>query len=278
MPQKTRPRSSTKSGLLKQKRRSRLRLSFILVFTALCLVGPWLAPLAGDPQKTQGMAFSTGSAWGLGLDYLGRPIAAELLAGGRDLLLAALSAALLSQVVGLGLGLWLATRARGQAIISFLLDTVLIVPFTVISLIAYQLAGSSLYALIPVAAVLIAPPIARYYQATAEPLLRTGFYEQAIVAGDSRFAALWREVVPVLLRPILTDLGLGLIGGVYILSTVSYLGASSKRAFLWPAMVSQNVGGFVLNPWATLAPLIAIILLTVPLNLFVDDLWEDRHD
>lgn len=242
------------------------------------IVAPWLAPLAGDPRTTAAFAYATGGPAALGHDYLGRPVLPQLLEGGRALLLAAFATAVCSQGAGLALGLWLASRARGSAAARFALDVVLVVPAIVGSLVAYQVAGASLAAIIPVATALTLPFTSRYYRAAAEPLLGTAFFEQARVAGDRTGVAVVREVVPVLLRPILADLGLAMIAALYLMATISFLGTSNNEtSFLWPTMVARNLDGLTLNPWAVLAPLSAMVALTVTVNVFVNSLGG-RHD
>lgn len=253
--------------------------TLVLVILTATAVAPWLAHLAGDGYTTSAFAFSTGGPGGFGYDYLGRPVLPQLLAGGRALLLAAAGTAVVSQLLGLAVGLWLATRAKGSAVLRFVLDVALVLPLVVTSLIAYTLAGSSLYATIPITTALTVPFTSRYYQANAEPLLRSPFFEQARVAGDRLSLALVREIVPVLARPILTDLGLATITAIYLMSTISFLGASSIEAgFLWPTMAAKNLSGMALNPWATLAPLGLIVALTVPLNMLTDALGAKNHE
>ncbi len=259
------------------KRSTKILGVITLVIGGLTAIAPWFADRFGDPKRSIATSFDTGGPLGLGFDYLGRPIAPQLFEGGRALLLAALAAAVLSQLVGLGMGLWMAAKSIGSPALRFGLDVLLLIPAIVTSLIAFYLAGSNLYAVIPITAVLTLPFSSRYYQANAEPLLRSGFYQHALVAGDSVAVALVREVIPVLKRPILTDLGYSIIGAVYLMATVSFLGSAADTAgFLWPRMVSDNLAGIELNPWACLAPLLAIMALTVPLNLMVDSLGGDE--
>ncbi|QCT38582.1 ABC transporter permease subunit [Arachnia propionica] len=248
-----------------------------LLMVLVTVAAPWLAPAIGDSAATTAFAYSTGGPGGLGHDYLGRPVLPQLLEGGRALLVAALLTAVVSQGVGLAAGLWLATRARGAWFVRFVLDVVLVTPMIVASLVVYQRAGASLYATIPIATALTLPFTSRYYRAAAEPLLGAAFFEQARVAGDRTSVALVREVVPVLLRPVLADLGLATITALYLMATISFLGTTAAESgFLWPTMVSRNLDGLGLNPWAVLAPLGAMVALTVPVNLFVDALGGRR--
>mgnify|MGYP001670580623 CR=1 FL=1 len=196
-----------------------------LLMVLVTVAAPWLAPAIGDSAATTAFAYSTGGPGGLGHDYLGRPVLPQLLEGGRALLIAALLTAVVSQGVGLAAGLWLATRARGAWFARFVLDVVLVTPMIVASLVVYQRAGASLYATIPIATALTLPFTSRYYRAAAEPLLGAAFFEQARVAGDRLPTVCAREIVPVLARPILTECGLGFISAVYLMATVSFLGA-----------------------------------------------------
>lgn len=249
---------------------------FILVLI-ITLLGPSFSMFLGDGTKSSAMAYSTGGTLGLGFDYLGRPIAPQLLSGGRTLILASTVSAIISQITGLVIGLWLASTPVGSKIIEFFLDVLLILPMIAVSLAYYHLAGSSIYATIPIAILLTTPFNSRFYHANAKPLLKAPFYQQALVAGDSKLKALFREVIPVMAKSIINDLGLSVITSIYLLSTVTFLGTSSTdKGFMWPTMVSRNLPGLGLNIWASLAPIIAIGLLTIPLNIIIDS-WRRNN-
>ena len=243
------------------RRSLRIRSAVVTLVVAATLLGPFAADSVGDGSSSSAFAYATGGPMGLGYDYLGRPVAPQLLAGGQALVLTAALAVVLSQALALAVGMWMAVGGRAVALVRFGLDVLLIVPMVVVALIAFRTTGSSLVAAIPVVVVLNLPFATRYYQAAAEPLLSTGFAEQARVAGDRTSVALVREVVPVLLRPVLADLGLATITALYLMATISFLGTTAAESgFLWPV----------------LAPLGAMVALTVPVNLFVDALGGRR--
>lgn len=251
-------------------------LGTFLFVAAAALFAPFVPNYGEAATKTMAFAYQTGGIWGMGYDYLGRPIAAQLMQGGQQLLLASLATALFSQGLGMAIGLWLSTKPPIEKGVSLLLDALLILPMTVVALVAYSSAGSSLYATIPITTMLSIPFTSRYYRANAQPLLQTAFVEQAQVAGEAMPKIMIREVVPILMRSIRTDLGQAFITAMYLLTTVSFLGAGTEEVgFLWSTMVAKNLPGLGLNPWATTAPILAIIAITVPLNLFIDAVEED---
>lgn len=240
----------------------------LVLLLASSVICPALAPYTGDPHKTVAMAFQTGGPLGLGYDYLGRPILPQLLLGGRSLFIASLITATLSLVLSIAAGLVLASTRYVSSVLRFLLDALLIIPVVVGSLIGFTISKGNLYAIIPITVVLSIPFMSRYYQSLVTPLMQSAFFEQARVAGDSTFKALIREILPVLIRTVFTDFGVLFISAVYVLTTVTFIsGKSQAEVFLWSSMASSNLPGIALNPWATIAPVICILLLTVPLNL-----------
>lgn len=250
---------------------ARVWLTGFLFIALLTFLMPFWPGASEAAEKTTAFAYSPGGPGGLGYDYLGRPIGAQLLVGGRALLIVSLVCAIVSQTVGMTVGLWMAARPRQRHYARLPLDVLLVLPMSVVALIAYRGIGASLYASIPVTAALSVPFTSRFYLSHAEPLVRSAFFEQALVAGDSMRTALVREVVPVLLRSFLTDLGQTFITAMYLSATVSFLGAGvDSKSFLWSTMIAKNLPGLALNPWAVFAPMAAILLLTLPANLFVD--------
>lgn len=252
---------------------SRFWLTVFLLISLLTLLAP-LWPGAGEAaEKSTAFAFSKGGWFGMGHDYIGRPIGAQLLLGGRELIIVSMVCAIVSQAVGMAVGLWLAAHPRYVKAVQFPLDIVLVLPMSIVALIVYRGVGSSLYAAIPITTVLSVPFTSRYYLSNAEPLVRSAFFEQARVAGDSLALAVAREIVPVLLRTILTDLGQGFITAMYLSATVSFLGGSvDGSSFLWSTMVSKNLPGLALNPMGVFAPILAILAITMPVNLFIDSM------
>lgn len=250
--------------------------SFVLI-ALLTLVAPFWPGAATAASKTVAFAYAPGGWFNLGYDYLGRPIGAQLLLGGRELLLVSIICALTSQITGMAVGLWMAVRPKQRKYLQFPLDILLVMPMSIVALIAYRGIGASLYGAIPITTILSVPFTSRYYLSNAEPLVKSVFFEQARVAGDSLKLAIVREIIPILSKSIFTDLGQTFITAIYISTTVSFLGADAgSSSFLWSTMISKNLPGLGLNPYAVFAPIIAILLLTLPINLAVDSMEKKR--
>lgn len=248
--------------------------AFVFVLAALfTLVSPLFASQFGDALSSESMAFSQGGPLGLGYDYIGRPIAPQLLSGGQDLFAASVLTALLSRILGFWTGVCLADKNQKARILRLILDVFLVLPMAVVSLASYQAFNGSVYAVIPAVCVLTLPFSSRYYSELVRPVLQSSYFTYAKLREASFIRLILREVLPVLAKNILTDLSQAFISAIYMLSSVTFLGnLANQGTFVWPQMVAANLSGFALNPWACLAPLAAILLLTVPLGNCIDAL------
>ena len=67
-----------------------------------------------------------------------------------------------------------------------------------------------------------------------------------------------------------------MISTVYLMSTYP-LGIANNNNVFMANMVMQNLSGLTLNPYATLMPIFAIVWLTIPLNILIDQFSNRRR-
>jgi peptide/nickel transport system permease protein len=81
------------------------------------------------------------------------------------------------------------------------------------------------------------------------------------------------EILPNMIHPMLTDLGLRFGWAVLLLSSLSFLGLGVQppNADLG-SLVRENISGLAEGAPAVLMPAVAIALLTVGVNLLIDSL------
>lgn len=257
---------------------SKFYLSLFLIMASFALFAPCFLFLFEKPFASVSFAYArTGMLFGY--DAIGRAILPQVLVGGRDLLLAALISAVISRGLGLAFGLYFQGKSRLKTFIRFLFDCLLVVPVALVSLASYEAFKGSVYAIIPIASILTVPFNSRYYEALAAPIFKSSFYEYRSLYEPSKLKLLFQEVVPILLKNILVDIASSFISSIYMLSSISFISSSGgANSFLWSKMLSENLAGFVLNPCASLVPLILIVLLCAPLNFFVDSIQRQNYD
>ncbi|MBG6086034.1 ABC transporter permease subunit [Actinomadura viridis] len=239
-------------------------LVLVAVPLVLAVAGPWLAPEASG----RGPAFTTDGL--LGTDFAGRDVWREVLLGGRNLILVALTATAGAYLLGVPWGLAAATARRAaDELLMRPLDMLLAVPsLLLLTLLATIGSGTVLVG----ALVLVhLPDIARVTRAAALDAANGTAIEAMRLQGETR----WRTGVLFVgrsaLRTLVTDVGTRLTGTLYLVAAAAFLGIGvSPDTADWAVMIDRNRDGLFLNPWSVLAPALLIVMLTVGLNLAFD--------
>lgn len=245
-----------------------LRILPALLLTLVAVAGPWLAPHAIDAPLTAPYAEPGGPA-PLGGDQLGRDVLTRLLAGGRDLIITSLLIAALVTAAAAVLGTVGALRPAVGRIIDRAADVLMLLPPVLgILLIALSWPDGGRLAVMSAAVALGVPYAVRLVTAAAAPVVATGYIEAAAVGGERLWYLVVREVLPNLRATLLALFGLRFVAAVYVVSTAGFLQVGPQPpAADWALMIRENSGGTLLNPWAVLAPSIAIALLAMSVNL-----------
>ncbi|WP_280467266.1 ATP-binding cassette domain-containing protein [Nocardia cyriacigeorgica] len=243
-----------------------------VVVVVLALLGPSLAVRGGE--QPVGIPFSgpSGDAW-LGTDRLGRDVLSRLLYGGWGLLLTAAVIAVVVTLVASVLGAVAALRPRAGAVIELGMDFVILLPAVLgILLVLTSWPDAGVAGLIVLALLFGAPYCARVFAAAAAGVASSGYVEAAQAAGETLPHLVFREMMPNLREVFATQLGLRFVTGVYLVATASFLQLpTTLGATNWAVMVRDNTSGLLLNPWAALAPSLAIAVVAVSVNLAVSE-------
>lgn len=249
-------------------------IGLLLVVMLLAFIGPFI-PL--DGVRTVAPPYSPpGADLLLGSDGLGRNVLARLLHGGGGLLLVALGATATAMAVGLVLGLVLSIRSWFTTAIRAAVDVVLVIPPLLIMLVLIFGLGGGISTMFLITAAVTVPFVARYVRTLVAPLLEADFVLAARLAGDGWIRVATREIVPNLTGPLLADAGTRFIGALYIVASAGFLGFNPLGGDGdWATMIQANLDGLGRNPWASLAPALAVVLLTIPANLLADR-WTRR--
>ncbi|MFJ8596959.1 ABC transporter permease [Streptomyces sp. NPDC093598] len=245
-----------------------LRTLPALLLVLLAVAGPWLAPHAIDAPITAPYA-EAGDGAPLGGDQLGRDVWTRLLAGGRALIATSLVVAALVTVTAAVLGTVAAVRPGIGRAIDRAADVLMLLPPVLgILLVALSWPAGGRLALIAAAYVLGVPYAVRLVAAAAAPVVASGYVEAAAAGGERLGHLVVREVLPNLRATLLALFGLRFVAAVYVVATAGFLQVGPQPpAADWALMIRENAGGILLNPWAVLAPSIAIGLLAMSVNL-----------
>ncbi|WP_241564130.1 ABC transporter permease subunit [Nonomuraea polychroma] len=237
---------------------------FGVVAGAALLVALGGEAMAGHDPTAIVAAPWTGIAPGLplGADGLGRDVLARVLAGGRELTLTSLAAALMASALGVVGGLWAGwSQGRAARAVAGAADLLLALPLLLLALlVVVALPGP---AAVIAGTVLGGTPLTLRVVADATAASRhAGYVEAALSRGEGGASVLLREVLPAHAGLVGADLGQRLVLAVQLAAALNVLGfGPAPPAPDWAAMLRENLQGLVLNPAATVAPTVALAVL-----------------
>lgn len=272
------PVNDKASAVAPRKRRFSLSVGGVIGLLIVCFwalmafIGPLIAPHDANTLIGDDFFGPLSREFPLGTDYLGRDILSRLLYGAPYTIGLALLATLLACTAGVVLGL-VAAASGGwvDALISRTQDALIAIPNKIFALLMVASFGSSVPLLLVMAAFAYMPGSFRIARAVAVNVMTTDFVRVARTRGEAMPYIIFIEVLPNMLRPVLTDFGLRFVYVVLLLSAMSFLGLGIQPPDAdWGSLVRENIEGLGQGAPAVLAPAVAIATLTMGVNLLID--------
>ncbi len=243
----------------------------IAIYAFFAIFAPWLAPFAEN--DVIGKAYEQSSATSiLGTDQIGRDLYSRLIYGARNTIGIALVTTLVSFLFGGSLGV-LAALKRGwlDQGISRVVDAFLAIPVLIFALMMLAVVGKSVINLVVILALLDATRVFRLSRAVALNAVVMDYVESAKLRGEGMGWIVFKEIVPNILPPLITEFGLRFCFVFLTISALSFLGVGIQPPTAdWGSMVAENKTLITFGNPAPLYPAAAIALLTVAVNFVVD--------
>lgn len=239
----------------------------------LAVIGPWLTPWLPGQHGSGGIFGAISWQHPLGTDFLGRDMLNRILVGARYTIGVALPATLGASLAGTTLGILAASRGGAlDAVLSRGMDMLITFPSLIFSMVVVAGFGSSVLILILTAAIIYTPGCYRIMRAIAVDIEATDFVRAARARGEGNLAIMLGEILPNMVAPLLTDFGLRFVFIVLLLSSLSFLGLGIQPPQAdWGGLVRENIEGLSVGAPAVIAPAVAIAVLTVAVNLLIDN-------
>ncbi|MFP4589488.1 MAG: ABC transporter permease [Candidatus Bipolaricaulota bacterium] len=252
-------------------------LSIVILIGLLALFAPFIAPY--HPIKDTSFINSLESpSWDylFGTDRMGRDILSRVIFGTRIALLIGLVTQTLNTFIGTTLGLiagftkgWLDDAIMG------LVNVVLSTPVIVLALALMVLLGPGLVNIIIALGIVNWAYTCRIARSETLSTVEKGFVEAAHASGASPLRIIFKHILPAIAGPVLVVATLGAGDAILIGASLSFLGVGVQPPQPgWGLMVNQGLDFIWTAPWMTLFPGVAIMILTLGLNLFGDGLRD----
>ena len=212
----------------------------------------------------------------LGTDDLGRDIWCRLLYGGRTSVLTGLIVALITAVVGVGIGL--VSGYFGGVVETLLMrftDIMLSFPFLIVAIAIMAALGSSQRNIILALAIVGWPRFARLTRGQVLAVKQSEYVESARVAGFGNLRIILNHILPNCMGPIIIQATLAVGGAILSAASLTYLGLGADAAAPdWGIMLSQGRNYLQLAPYLTTIPGIAISVTVLAMNWIGDGLRD----
>ena len=253
-----------------------LGLALVALVVFCGLFADWVAPY--DPFKINVPAmFSPPSAAHLmGTDNLGRDIFSRILKGSQIALLVGVSSILISQVIGLALGLIAGYGPRwldNGLILVF--DAIYSFPSVVLGAVAMAIVGPSMYMLMAVVVIIQTPAYARLVRTATLAKKNSDFVlaERSLGAGPARI--LVRHILPNIVGPLFIIGSMDIPTVVTLEAGLTYLGLGlPPPAPSWGRILEEGYRFIRDAPWIVVAGGIPLIVTTLGFTFLGESLRD----
>lgn len=249
----------------------------LLILVALALLAPVIAPYHpywdGDLHYSE---LSPSWQYWMGTDAYGRDVLSRVLYGAR----VSLSVGLVTQLVNTMIGILLGLTAGyfggwWDDLVSAATNMMLSIPSLIFALAIMALLGPGLTNIIIALSLTNWSYTCRITRSQTLAAKHLGYVRAGHALGFSHARIMLTQVLPNILGPILVIATLGIGSAILMEASLSFLGLGVQPPEpSWGSMLSNGVELFLIAPWASIFPGIALFLTVLSLNLTGDGLRD----
>lgn len=246
----------------------------LLIVAGMALAAPLVAthdPYTQDLRN--GLQPPSGDHW-LGTDKQGRDTWSRIVYGARPTLAGALFVVLLSELIGVPLGL-LSGYFGGQVdnIIMRILDMLLAFPALLLAILIVATFDRGLTYTVLALGIVYIPAIARVVRSVTLVQRHQLYIEAAQATGARKRNILFRHLLPNVMSPILVHSSVDLAYAILDIAALSFLGLGIQPPEPdWGSMLAEGRSFLLLSPYVSIFSGLAIMLTVIAFNLVGDGL------
>ncbi|MGZ5155444.1 MAG: ABC transporter permease [Caldimonas sp.] len=250
--------------------------ALLLIAVAVIAVGaPWFAGY--DPQDIDPLARLQPPSveHRFGTDALGRDVFSRAVWGGRVSLVVGITVALLSTVIGVGLGLLAGFVRPVEGFVMRVMDGLMAIPGILLAIALMAVTRASLTTVIVAITVPEVPRVVRLVRSLALTLREQLFVEAAHAIGTRLPLILWRHVLPNMMAPLIVQATFIAASAVLIEAALSFLGVGVPgQTPSWGNMMAEGRNFVAVAFHIILYPGILLALTVLAINLLGDGLRD----
>lgn len=251
-------------------------LILLTLASVVALAAPLLAP--HDPEEINAvdrLAPIGDSTYPLGTDRLGRDVLSRLVFGARISLGVGLATVLLSNVVGIAIGVVSGYYRRLDNVLMRVMDAFMAFPGILLALGIMAVLGPSVANVVIALSIVYIPRVARIVRSSVLSIREMDYVEAARAVGGKDFRLITRHILPNCVAPIVVQGTFIFAYAVIAEASLSFLGVgASPEIPSWGNMLAEARQFLRAAPMLAILPGIAIMMTVLSLNLLGDGLRD----
>lgn len=253
----------------------------ILLFILAAILAPVLTPYTFDGMDLHNRLAPPSRAHLLGTDEAGRDVLTRMLYGSRVSLLVGIVPTVISMLVGAILGIIAGYNGgRTDAVIMRIADAMLAFPSMFLAMAIMYTLGDGMINIFLALALVNWASVARIVRAETLKLKETEFVEAARSIGVGKLVIMLRHIFPNCAPSLIVLFTLNIPSAILSESSLSFLSIGIKAPQAsWGLMVNAGRQFLYSQPWLSLSPSVAIMVVVLAFNFLGDGLRDvlDPH-
>lgn len=248
----------------------------ILLIILAAVFAPLVAPYGYAEQDLVNRLKAPSAAHILGTDELGRDVLSRLIYGARLSMVIGIVPTTISMIIGIILGL-IAGFCGGKVdyCIMRLCDIVLAFPSLLLAMVVMYTLGASIFNIFIALSLINWAGVARVVRSETLSLKESEYVEAARSIGVKKPVIMIRHILPNCVPSLIVLFTLNVPSAILSESSLSFLGIGAQApAASWGLMVTNGKQFLFTQPWLSLAPAVAIMIVVLAFNFLGDGLRD----
>jgi peptide/nickel transport system permease protein len=251
-------------------------LAVLAIIVLAAIFAPLLTSYNPNAASVTNVLQSPGAGHLLGTDGAGRDVWARLLYGARYTLAGALLATAVAAAIGITAGLVAGYYGKWfESTSSWITTMLMALPGIVVLLAARAVLGPSMWIIMIIFGVLLAPAFYRLVVAAVSGVRHELFVDAARVSGVSDARIIGRHILTVVRAPVIIQASIVAGIAIGIQAGLDFLGLGDLSIPTWGNMLNDGFTNMYRDPQLVVWPALAIAVTCIALTLFANALRDE---
>lgn len=262
--------------MVRQNKLAAFSAVLIILMILVAVFAPVVAPYDHLEQNLAQRLQDPGMVHWLGTDELGRDVLSRIIFGARISLTIGLVPTLISMAIGTVLGLWAGFYGgKTDFVIMRLADVMLAFPSLLLAMVVMYTMGGGLVNIFIALSLVNWASTARIVRSQTLSLKEKEYVEAARSIGVKKWTIMFRHILPNCLPSLIVLFTLNIPSAILSEASLSFLGVGAQPpSASWGLMVVRGKKYLFSEPWLSIAPSVAIMIVVLAFNFLGDGLRD----